>query len=164
MVSFGKPQDYCSETNLIDSDYFEADNKENDRIYDENLFNQHEANDVRLLLDHRKVAIKGIKGKKKRKTIEDILGFSKITLQKQKGRRDKKKCVVFRSAVEAAALSVFVSSDGIVNRNRILLNEAQAIWSVNKTMGIGYDGDEEEVISKIVEMEAQDMERAAINV
>lgn len=50
---------------------------------------------------------------------------------------------------------------GIVNRNRILLNEAQAAWTVNKMLGLSYDGDEEEVISKIYETEIQDEERAA---
>lgn len=102
-----------------------------------------------------KAAIKGIKGKKKRKTIDDILGFSKVSSQKHMGGRSKQKCVVFRSAVAAAALSASISSDGIANRNRILLNEAQANWAVNKSMGIGYEGDEAEVISKIAEMEAE---------
>jgi len=60
--------------------------------------------------------------------------------------------VVLRSAVAAATLSASVSSGGINNRNRILLNEAQSIWEINKLNGIGYDGDEEEVISKIAEM------------
>lgn len=58
-------------------------------------------------------------------------------------------------------MSASISSNGIANRNRLLLNEAQTIWEVNKVIGIGYDGDEEEVISKIAEMEAQDKERAA---
>lgn len=106
-----------------------------------------------------KAAIKGVKGKKKRKSINDILGFSKVDLHNRKGGRNKQKCVVFRSAVAAAALSASISSEGIVNRNKMFLSEAQAIWSVNKTMGIGYDGDEEEVISKIADSLAQDKDR-----
>lgn len=67
--------------------------------------------------------------------------------------------MVLRSAVSAAALSASLSSDGINNRNRILLNEAQTIWEMNKLYGIGYDGDENEVISKIVEMIDHDKEK-----
>lgn len=64
------------------------------------------------------------------------------------GRRKKQKCVVFRSAIDAAALSV--SSDGINNRNRIILNESQAAWTVTKIVGTDYLGNDEEVISKIM--------------
>lgn len=103
--------------------------------------------------------VKGLKGKKKRKNIDDILGFSKVNTRNQKGGR-RNKCVVLRSAVAAAALSASVSSGGINNRNKILLDEAQTIWAVNKIMDIGYEGDEEEVISKIVELEAQNLDRA----
>lgn len=88
------------------------------------------------------------------------MGFSKVDLQNRKGGRNKQKCVVFRSAVAAAALSASISSEEIVNRNKMFLNEAQAIWTVNKTMGIGYDGDDEEVISKIADRLAEDKERA----
>ncbi|GFZ16177.1 hypothetical protein Acr_25g0005860 [Actinidia rufa] len=53
------------------------------------------------------------KPKRKQRSIEDILGLSKST--KSKSRRGKQKCVVYRSAMAAAALSV--SSEGITNRN-----------------------------------------------
>lgn len=69
--------------------------------------------------------------------------------------------MVLRSTVAAAALSASISSEGFVNRNRILLNQAQTIWEINKAFGIGYHGDEAEVISKIADMEAQNMDRAA---
>lgn len=69
--------------------------------------------------------------------------------------------MVLRSGVAATALFATVSSNGITNRNRILLDQAQAIWTINKAIGIGYDGDENEVISKIAGMEAQNIERAA---
>ncbi|KAI8525263.1 hypothetical protein RHMOL_Rhmol13G0217000 [Rhododendron molle] len=85
--------------------------------------------------------------KKKLKSVEDILGF-KPKPSRKGGRRSKQKCVVFRSAIAAAALSV--SSEGINNRNRILLNEAQAVWSVTKIMETDYLGNDEEVISKIM--------------
>lgn len=101
-------------------------------------------------------AIKGVKGKKKRKTINEILGYSKVKKGNEKGR---KKCVLFRSAIVVATLLASISSNRINNRNRILLDEAQAIWQVNK-LYMNYDGDEEEVISKIAELRAQDNMRA----
>lgn len=66
-----------------------------------------------------------------------------------------KKCVVFRSVVVVATLSTSVLEDGIANRNKILFNEAQVIWAINKATCIGYEEDKDEVISNIVEMEAQ---------
>lgn len=108
-----------------------------------------------------KAAINGIKGKKKRKTINDILGFSKVNSRYKKGGGSKKKCVVLRSAVAAEALSASISSDGIANRNRIILNKAQTIWELNKLVGIGYEGDEEEVISKIAEKIAEENDNAS---
>lgn len=108
-------------------------------------------------LEHIEIAIS--KGKRKQKSIEEILGLSKTNGVKRGGKRGKQKCVVFRSAVAAAALSV--SSEGINNRNRILLNEAQAVWTVTKIMGEDYMGNDEEVISKIMVMEEQDEDRYA---
>lgn len=105
-------------------------------------------------------AIKGIKGKKKRKNIDEILGLTKINMGNQKGGRNKNKCAVYRSASAAVALSV--STEGIANRNRILLNEAQAVWALDNLFGNDYAGSEEEVISKIIQMEVQDEERAAM--
>lgn len=60
-----------------------------------------------------------------------------------------------------AAAALFVSSEGINNRNKILLNEAQAVLAVAKIMAEDYLGDEEEVISKIMGMEEQDDETDA---
>lgn len=106
-------------------------------------------------------AINGSKGKSKRKNINDILGYSKVSKGNIKGRRNKSKCVLLRSAVASAALSASLSSGGINNRNRILLDEAKAIWEVDKMFGLQYDGDEREVISKIADMEALNKDRAA---
>lgn len=102
-----------------------------------------------------KAAIKGLKGKKKRKTIEDILGFSTIKAPRNKGRNHKQKCVVLRAAVTAAA-SDSISTEEILNRNKLILSEAQAVWECNKLLGIGYAGEENEVISRIAKMVEQD--------
>ncbi|KAI8568563.1 hypothetical protein RHMOL_Rhmol02G0210800 [Rhododendron molle] len=70
--------------------------------------------------------------------------FSKQVSSPLAGRRRKKgKSAIYRSAVAALALSVSISEGGIANRNRILLNEAQAAWTLNKIMGLKYDGDED---------------------
>ncbi|KAI8547987.1 hypothetical protein RHMOL_Rhmol07G0237200 [Rhododendron molle] len=55
-----------------------------------------------------KAAINGVKGKKKRKTIDDILGFTKVNSANNKGRKNKQKCEVYRSAVAALALSASI--------------------------------------------------------
>ncbi|KAG5534448.1 hypothetical protein RHGRI_022547 [Rhododendron griersonianum] len=82
-----------------------------------------------------KVAINSVKGKRKRKTIYDILGYARVNSSNNKGRKNKQK-------------------------NRIILNEAQAVWTCNKILGMGCDGDEDEVVSKIAEMEAQNLDKA----
>ncbi|KAI8567696.1 hypothetical protein RHMOL_Rhmol02G0141800 [Rhododendron molle] len=131
--------------------------KNGDGHLDQNVVN---LTDDEPILAPLKAAINGVKGKKKRKSIYDILGFTKVNSLNNKGRKNKQKCKVFRSAVAAVALSASISSGGIVNRNRIILNEAQTIWECNKIMGMGYDGDEDEVVSRFADMEAEDLDRA----
>lgn len=145
------------EENIKDIDAFSNENIEGVEITSKEVDH--------LISNHAHIhsAVKSLQGKKKRKTINDILGFSKIKpvcTNTRGGGRNKNKCVVLRSAVAAAALSASVSSEGINNRNRILLDEAQAIWAINKMHGITYDGDEQEVINKIAELEAKDKGRA----
>ncbi|GFY93080.1 hypothetical protein Acr_08g0014760 [Actinidia rufa] len=71
------------------------------------------------------------KPKRKQRSIEEIFGIPKSVKSKKGGRKSKQRCVVFRSDMAAAALSV--STDGINNRNRILLSESKAAWSVTKS-------------------------------
>lgn len=89
------------------------------------------------------------KPKRKQKSVEELLGLPKT----KKGGRKKKKSVVFKSAIAAAALSI--SSNGIKNRNRIILNEEEAVWAVTKIMEEDFMGDEDEVISKIMTPEIE---------
>lgn len=56
------------------------------------------------------------------------------------------------------AISLSISSEGINNRNRIILNRARAIWELDKSMGIDYDGERKKVISRVVQIEAIDEE------
>ncbi|KAI8552656.1 hypothetical protein RHMOL_Rhmol06G0282900 [Rhododendron molle] len=118
----------------------------------------------RLALSTQVLTIDENKGvKKKQKTIEDLLGIPKAKNTKNTkkgGGRKKQKCVVFRAAAAAVALSV--SSEDIRNRNRLIrLDAAQAAWTVTKIIGADYTGNEEEVVSKIMVMEEQDEVRAA---
>ncbi|KAE9444788.1 hypothetical protein C3L33_23313, partial [Rhododendron williamsianum] len=99
-----------------------------------------------------------------KKDLVEILG-TPIPLPPTKnrgGRKKKNKRVVFRAAAAAVALSIL--SDGISNRNKILLNESQAVWQVNKMMKIGYKGSdevekaEEDRLIDIVENMNEDMQ------
>lgn len=100
------------------------------------------------------------KPKRKQKTIEEILGIPRAGCFTKGGKKKKqKKSVMFRAAIADAALSV--SSEGINNRNKILLNEAEAVLAVSKILGEDYSGDDEEVISKFMHMEDQNENRAA---
>lgn len=70
------------------------------------------------------------KEKKKKKQTTDILGFPNQLSPPLN---------LF------VAFSVSISSSGIENRNRILLQEAaQTVWAVNKLMGLSCDGNEDE--------------------
>ena len=56
-----------------------------------------------------------------------------------------------RSAIAAATLSI--SSEGIKNRNRIILNEAEAARSISKIISEDFMGNDEEVLSKFMALE-----------
>lgn len=95
---------------------------------------------------------------RKLKPWEDILGPNQVnqSLQNHGRRKKKTKQVIFRSAIAAASLSF--SSEGIRNRNRLYLDEAQAIWAMGNIVEGKADGPEEEIISKLAEAE-EDRER-----
>lgn len=100
---------------------------------------------------------------KKKKQVIEILGYPNLLETPPnlgKRRKKKGKNATYRSAAATAALSVSISSGAIKNRNRGLLNEAQTVWTVNKLMGLSCNGNEEEVVSKLYEMEVQDAEKA----
>ncbi|GFZ09150.1 hypothetical protein Acr_20g0009580 [Actinidia rufa] len=109
--------------------------------------------------------------KSKKKSMEDILGIPISTISKssgakskkgkQRGRRRKSSSgVILRSAMAAASLSASISVGGVANRNRLILDEAQAAWAIGKLLGMEYKGEEDEVVSKMVRMEEQDMKFA----
>ena len=88
------------------------------------------------------------KSKRKLRSIEDILGLPKPARSKRRGRRAKQTCVVFCTAMAAAALSV--STEGITNRNKILLSESKAARAITQILRSDFMGNEEEVMSRIM--------------
>ena len=68
--------------------------------------------------------------------------------------RGKKRPAVFGMAASIALLSV--SSLAIRNRNRKIWDEAQATWKMVKLLSISFEGQEEEVVSRIVDLEELD--------
>ncbi|CAL5345879.1 unnamed protein product [Camellia sinensis] len=73
--------------------------------------------------------------------------FGKSTLNLRKG-------AVFRSAAAATSLSMARKS----SRGRIDLSEAEATLELGKALGIDFEGKDEEVISKLLQLEAKDVE------
>ncbi|KAI8528552.1 hypothetical protein RHMOL_Rhmol12G0157200 [Rhododendron molle] len=160
-------------SNLVDNQDSWVEDSVKDTVITENLRGENNEDDIipghhieayrtenEPLSAPIKAAINGVKGKKKRKTIDDILGFTRVSSFNNKSRNNKPKCAVYRFANAALSLSASLSSDGVINRNRIILDEAQAIWTCNKIMGLGYDGEEDEVISRLADMVAEDLVRA----
>lgn len=90
------------------------------------------------------------KEKWKQKSVETMLGFPK---SKMKGGK-KKQSDLLRSTVAIAALPL--SSIGI---NRTHIDKAQAVWAVNKIMGLHYSGDGKDLTRQFAIMEAEDEER-----
>ncbi|GMQ06390.1 hypothetical protein CsSME_00051006 [Camellia sinensis var. sinensis] len=79
--------------------------------------------------------------------------FGKSTLNLRKG-------AVFRSAAAATSLSMARKS----SRGRIDLSEAEATLELGKALGIDFEGKDEEVISKLLQLEAKDVENVRTRV
>ncbi|KAI8524293.1 hypothetical protein RHMOL_Rhmol13G0139200 [Rhododendron molle] len=106
----------------VNAEIFRGENDENENIPKQNIEAYGTEND--LVSAPIKATINGVKGKNKRKTIDDILGFTQVNSFNNKSRNNKPKCAIYRSAVVTLALSASISSDGVINRNRIILDEA----------------------------------------
>lgn len=92
----------------------------------------------------------GRKVKRKVRPVDQVMDIFRNSCRRGSLKRHNPKAM-FRSAI--AATSLYVSTNGIRNRNRILLNEAQAVQALDKILGTRPEGDEEEVVSKFVPME-----------
>lgn len=79
--------------------------------------------------------------------------FGKSTLNLRKG-------AVFRSAAVAISLSMASKS----SKWRIILSKTEATLELGKTLGIDFEGKDEEVISKLQQLEANDLEKVRARV
>lgn len=87
------------------------------------------------------------KQKKGKFGVNKRLGASSLNLRKG---------TVFRSAVAAISLSMASGN----SRGRRVLSEAEASIQISKAQGLDYEAKEEEVLSKLEDLEAQDQQRA----
>ncbi|KAI8005852.1 hypothetical protein LOK49_LG07G00562 [Camellia lanceoleosa] len=96
------------------------------------------------------------KKKSKRKLLQQVLGnISAGEKSRRCGRKKGGKPATFRP--EASTISLSLSSDAIANRNRILLNEAEAVWKIGKLLDLHSDEHDDEVVSKIKEIQGPDV-------
>ncbi|KAA8530959.1 hypothetical protein F0562_005674 [Nyssa sinensis] len=120
------------------------------------------AQDGPILKAHESAREEVFRGKKraaKIKLMEEILNIiSRERRRAGKSLKGKHNRVIFKGA--AAAMSLSVSSEAIQNCNRLLLKEAKAVWEMGNMLGIRYEGTDEEVVSKVAEMEKQDWVRS----
>lgn len=144
-----KPDSICSinsinaiETSQIDSS--KANNLEIESPDADNVTSWSELPFNTKLMESSKKRATAEKIKRRKKSIEELIGFPKS----KKGGRKIKKGVLLRSAIASAALSI--SSEGFRNRNRLILNEDEAARSVSKIIGEDFSGDDDEVISKLM--------------
>lgn len=100
--------------------------------------------------------------KKKRKKKVQLEGFSSFArLHGHKAAAISKhtsKSVIFRPAAAAIARSDL--SEDVTSPSNLLLNEAKATLQLDKSVGINFNGKEEDVLNKIIELELQDKERS----
>ena len=61
------------------------------------------------------------------------------------------KPTILRATAAAISLSISFGSRG--SGNKKVLDEAQAIWEMGKTLGLEFVGSDEQVVRKIVELE-----------
>lgn len=120
--------------NLVENNFSESDQFSS---WSELSFN-------RKLAGPSKKKVAAEKLKKRKKSIEELIGIPKI----KRGGRKSKKGTLVRSAIASAALSI--SSEGIRNRNRIILDEEEAARTISNIIGEEYLGIDEEVISKFM--------------
>ena len=72
-------------------------------------------------------------------------------------KKKAQKGTVFRATVAAASISAPVDEGS--RRNRIIVDEAQAVLQMGKYLGIDFGGKEKETIEKIIEWEEEDVRR-----
>ncbi|GMP34511.1 hypothetical protein CsSME_00007347 [Camellia sinensis var. sinensis] len=90
-----------------------------------------------------------------------VFDLHKIRRGRRRGASTSKtvpKAAMWR-AVVVAAISLSASVENVTDKGRHILTEAQATLKMGEVLGVKYNGKEDEVIHKIVELELKDKER-----
>ena len=83
--------------------------------------------------------------------------WRKDWIKRQRGGQKKGGNAIFRAA--AAAISLSLSSNSKGGGNCMVMDEARAVLEMSKVLGLEFGGEEEEIVSKIVELEEEDLIR-----
>ncbi|CAL5334029.1 unnamed protein product [Camellia sinensis] len=97
--------------------------------------------------------------RKKKVQLEGFTSFASLNGQKAAAvSKHTSKSIIFRPA--AAAIERSDLSERITSPNNLLLNEAKAILQLGKSLGINFNGEEDDVLNKIIEVELKDKKRS----
>ncbi|KAL7233203.1 hypothetical protein ACSBR1_016937 [Camellia fascicularis] len=99
------------------------------------------------------------KKRKKKVHLEGFTSFARLHGHKAIAiSKHTSKSVIFRLATVAIARSYL--SEGVIYPSNLLLNEAKATLQLGKSLGINFNGKEDDVLNKIIELELKDKERS----
>ncbi|KAL7220702.1 hypothetical protein ACSBR2_013562 [Camellia fascicularis] len=91
--------------------------------------------------------------------LEGFTSFARLHLYKAATvSKHTSKSVIYRPTTAALARSDL--SKGVTSLNNVLLNEAKATIQLEKSLGINFNGKEDDVVNKIIELELKDKERS----
>ncbi|KAL7263843.1 hypothetical protein ACSBR1_001905 [Camellia fascicularis] len=125
---------------------------------------------INLEMDLAQELSKNLNGKGSLSLNHSSLGrqpaFVPKLLQNEKKKKKKReevskhisKSIIFRPATTVIACSDL--SEGVSSLSNLPLNEAKATIQLGKSLGINFNGKEEDVLNKIIELELQDKERS----
>ncbi|CAL5390691.1 unnamed protein product [Camellia sinensis] len=97
--------------------------------------------------------------RKKKVQLEGLTSFARLHGQKAAVvNKHTSRSVIFKLA--AAAIAHSDLSEDVTSPNNLLLNEAKATIQLGKSLGINFNGKEDDVLNKIIKLELKDKERS----
>ncbi|KAL7200136.1 hypothetical protein ACSBR2_022276 [Camellia fascicularis] len=97
--------------------------------------------------------------RKKKVQLEGFTSFARLHGQKAAAvSKHTSRSIIFRPAAAVIARSDL--SEGVTSPNNLLLNEAKATIQLDKSLGINFNGKEDDVLNKIIELELKDKGRS----
>ncbi|KAL7235112.1 hypothetical protein ACSBR1_018575 [Camellia fascicularis] len=97
--------------------------------------------------------------RKKKVQLEGFTNFARLHGQKAAAvSKHTSRSVIFKPAAAGFARSDL--SEGVTSSNNLFLNEAKATIQLGKSLGINFNGEEDDVLNKIIELELKDKERS----